>query len=44
MTVFQQQYRVGARIIIEKQQNGGQFAKTFPYDFVRRVSDSMSLA
>ena len=33
-----------ARKIIEKQQNGGQFAKTLPYDFVRRVTDSMSLA
>ena len=42
--LFQQQYRMLARIIIEKQQNGGQFAKTLPYDFVRRVTDSMSMA
>ena len=42
--LFQQQYHTWARIIIEKQQNGGQFAKAFPYDLVRRVTDSMSLA
>ena len=34
----------GLSKIIEKQQNGEQFAKTFPYSFVRRVIDSMSLA
>ena len=40
----QQQYRMLASIIIEKRQNGGQFAKTLPYDFVRtRTSVSSAM-